>query len=185
MSSSNTSAPPRRTSRRRSARSASSFLACNLTSLRSDLSTHRSSIADCRAVRHVSKVMSPLHTRKRHMKRLNFLNRYSPVLLAGLRIVTALLVLSAGLVKLVGFPAGAQPGQMPIMSLLGGAAILEAVGGLLLLLGMFTRPVAFVLSGAIAVAYWLVHASKTFFPIPNQGPPAIVICFSCFYLLAP
>ena len=61
------------------------------------------------------------------MKRLNFLNRYSSVLLALPRIVTALLFLSAGLVKLVGFPAG---GQMPIMSLLGAAAILEVVGGI-------------------------------------------------------
>ena len=81
------------------------------------------------------------------MKDLNFLNRYPPVLLAVLRIVTALLLLSAGLVKLVGFPAGALPGQMPIMSLLGAAAILEVVGGILLIIGLFTRPVAFVLSG--------------------------------------
>src|SRR5258706_7107952 len=103
-------------------------------------------------------MMSPHHTRKRDMKRLNFLNRYSPVLLAVLRIVTALLFLSAGVVKLVGFPAGAQPGQMPIMSLLGVAAILEVVSGILLILGLFTRPVAFVLSGEMAVAYWMVHA---------------------------
>jgi hypothetical protein len=65
------------------------------------------------------------------MKRLKCLNRHSPWLLAVLKIMTALLLLSAGLVKLVGFPAGAQPGQMPIMSLLGLAAILEVVGGIL------------------------------------------------------
>jgi putative oxidoreductase len=94
------------------------------------------------------------------MKRLNFLNRYSSVLSALLRIVTALLFLSAGLVKLVDFPAGAQPGQMPIMSLLGAAAILEVVGGLIL--GLFARPVAFVLSGEMAVAYCMVHAPKLF-----------------------
>ena len=111
------------------------------------------------------------------MKRLNFLDRYSPWLLAVLRIMTALLLLSAGLVKLVGFPAGAQPGQMPIMSLLGLAAILEVVGGILLILGLFTRPVAFVLSGEMAVAYWMVHAPKSFFPILNQGAPAILFCF--------
>jgi putative oxidoreductase len=95
------------------------------------------------------------------MKRLKSLNRYSPVLLAMLRIVAALLFLSAGLVKLLGFPAGAQPGQMPIMSLLGLAAILEVVGGILLILGLFTRPVAFILSGEMAVAYWMFHAPKT------------------------
>jgi putative oxidoreductase len=117
------------------------------------------------------------------MKRLNFLNRYSPWLLAVLRIMTALLLLSAGLV-LVGFPAGAQPGQMPIMSLLGVAAILEVVGGILLILGLFTRPVAFVLSGEMAVAYWMVHAPKSFFPILNQGAPAILFCFIFLYLVA-
>ena len=117
------------------------------------------------------------------MKRLNFLNRYSPVLLAVLRIVAALLFLSAGLVKLVGFPDGAQPGQMPIMSLLGVAAILEVVGGILLV-GLFTRPVAFVLSGEMAVAYWMVHAPKSFFPILNQGAPAILFCFIFLYLVA-
>jgi putative oxidoreductase len=117
------------------------------------------------------------------MKRLNFLNRYSPWLLAVLRIMTALLLLSAGRV-LVGFPAGAQPGQMPIMSLLGVAAILEVVGGILLILGLFTRPVAFVLSGEMAVAYWMVHAPKSFFPILNQGAPAILFCFIFLYLVA-
>ena len=117
------------------------------------------------------------------MKRLNFLNRYSPVLLAVLRIVAALLFLSAGLVKLVGFPDGAQPGQMPIMSLLGVAAILEVVGGILLV-GLFTRPVAFVLSGEMAVAYWMVHAPKSFFPVLNQGAPAILFCFIFLYLVA-
>jgi putative oxidoreductase len=118
------------------------------------------------------------------MKRLNFLNRYSSWLLAVLRIMTALLLLSAGLVKLVGFPAGAQPGQMPIMSLLGIAAILEVAGGILLILGLFTRPVAFVLSGEMAVAYWMVHAPKSFFPILNQGAPAILFCFIFLYLVA-
>jgi putative oxidoreductase len=118
------------------------------------------------------------------MKHLNFLNRYPPVLLAVLRIVTALLLLSAGLVKLVGFPAGAQPGQMPIMSLLGAAAILEVVGGILLIIGLFTRPVAFVLSGEMAVAYWIAHAPKSFFPVLNQGTPAILFCFILLYMVA-
>ena len=117
------------------------------------------------------------------MKRLDLLNRYSPVLLAVLRIVTALLLLSAGLVKLVGFPAGAQPGQMPIMSLLGVAASLEVVGGILLILGLFTRPVAFVLSGEMAVAYWIAHAPQSFFPVLNQGTPAILFCFILLYLV--
>jgi putative oxidoreductase len=94
------------------------------------------------------------------MKRLNSLNRHAPVLLATLRIVTALLFLSAGLVKLVGFLAGAQPGQMPFMSLLGITAILEVVGGILFILGLLTRPVAFVLSGEMAVACWTVQCDS-------------------------
>lgn len=118
------------------------------------------------------------------MKRLDFLNRYSPELLAVLRIMSGLLLLSAGLVKLVGFPAGAQPGQMPIMSLLGVAAILEVFGGALLVLGLLTRPVAFILSGEMAVAYWMVHGSKSFFPVLNQGTPAILFCFIFLYLVA-
>ncbi len=132
----------------------------------------------------VSKVTVPHLARKRYMKRLNFLNSYSPVLLAVLRIVTALLLLSAGLVKLVGFPAGALPGQMPIMSLLGAAAILEVVGGILLIIGLFTRRVAFVLSGEMAFAYWIAHAPKSFFPVLNQGTPAILFCFILLYLVA-
>ena len=118
------------------------------------------------------------------MKRLDFLNRYSPELLAVLRIMSGLLLLSAGLVKLVGFPAGAQPGQMSIMSLLGVAAILEVFGGALLVLGLLTRPVAFILSGEMAVAYWMVHGSKSFFPVLNQGTPAILFCFIFLYLVA-
>ena len=84
----------------------------------------------------------------------------------------------------MGFPAGALPGQMPIMSLLGAAAVLEVVGGILLIIGLFTRPVAFVLSGEMAFAYWIAHAPKSFFPVLNQGTPAILFCFILLYLVA-
>lgn len=109
---------------------------------------------------------------------------WAPQLLALFRIVLALLFLSHGLVKLFGFPAGAQPGQVPILSLFGLAAILELVGGVAILLGAFTRPVAFILSGEMAVAYFMIHAPQSFFPILNGGELAIIYSFAFLYLAA-
>ncbi|MGH6781055.1 MAG: DoxX family protein [Sphingomonadaceae bacterium] len=112
------------------------------------------------------------------------LDRYSPIALAALRIMAGLLFLSHGLVKLFGFPAGAQPGVQPLMSLLGAAAVLELIGGLLIILGLFTRPVAFLLSGQMAVAYFLVHAPQGFHPVLNGGEASILFCFIFLYLAA-
>ena len=92
------------------------------------------------------------------------LTDWAPRLLSVFRIIVALLFIGHGLVKLFGFPAGAQPGQVPIASIYGVAALLETVGGAAILLGLFTRPVAFVLSGEMAVAYFMAHASQGFFP---------------------
>ena len=108
--------------------------------------------------------------------------RWAGEALSLLRIVAALLFLLHGTSKLFNFPAFPmdlpQPG-----TLLWIGAILEVVGGLLLLVGFFSRPVAFVLSGEMAVAYWMFHAPRSTFPSDNQGEPAILFCF-IFLLIA-
>jgi putative oxidoreductase len=103
--------------------------------------------------------------------------RWAPHLLSVLRIVT-------GLLKLFGFPAGAKPGVVPLSSLVGAAGVLEFVGGILLILGLFTRPVAFLLSGEMAVAYFMSHAPKSFYPVLNGGEDAILFCFTFLYIAA-
>lgn len=108
--------------------------------------------------------------------------RYAPQALSLLRIVAALLFLLHGTSKLVNFP----PFPMPLPQvgeLLWIGAVLEVVGGLLLLVGLFSRPVAFILSGEMAVAYWMFHAPRSTFPSVNQGEPAILFCF-IFLLIA-
>ena len=108
--------------------------------------------------------------------------RYAPQALSLLRIVTALLFLLHGTSKLFGFPP--FPSDLPAPgSLLWIGAILELVGGLMVLVGVFTRPVAFVLSGEMAVAYWMFHAPQSTFPSVNNGEPAILFCF-IFLLIA-
>jgi putative oxidoreductase len=110
-------------------------------------------------------------------ERSRVLDRYAPVALAVLRIVTALIFMEHGTQKLFGFPAPPEGGLPPIGSLVWFGAILEAVGGLLILIGFLTRPVAFVLAGEMAVAYWLFHAPRSFFPALNGGDAAILYCF--------
>ncbi len=111
-------------------------------------------------------------------------NVWAPWLLAALRIMSALLFLEHGLVKLLGFPPGAAPGLQPLTSFLGIAGLIETVGGWLLLMGLFTRPVAFLLAGEMAVGYFLVHAPLGFYPAVNAGEPAILFCFIFLYLAA-
>lgn len=108
---------------------------------------------------------------------------WSPRILALLRIVAGLLFLEHGAIKLFGFPPGGQPGQQALMSLMGIAGLLEFVGGGLVALGLFTRPVAFILSGQMAVAYWMVHAKASFYPAINMGEAAILFCFIFLYLV--
>jgi putative oxidoreductase len=108
------------------------------------------------------------------------LSRYRPQALGALRIMTALLFISHGTQKLFGFPASQMEGSLPTMLLV--AAILEFVGGILVLIGLFTRPVAFILSGQMAVAYFIAHGPKSFFPALNGGDAAILFCFIFFYL---
>jgi putative oxidoreductase len=110
----------------------------------------------------------------------------APELLSILRIVAAFLFMQPGTGKLWAFPAAIMPGggTVPLMSLLGLAGILEAFGGFFLLVGLFTRPVAFLLSGQMAVAYFIGHAPQGFWPVLNQGMPAILFCFVWLYVSA-
>jgi putative oxidoreductase len=108
---------------------------------------------------------------------------WAPRLLSILRIVVALIFMEHGTQKLLGFPVSEDPGPA-LFSLSGIAGILELVGGALLVLGLFTRPVAFILSGQMAVAYWYAHAPESFFPVNNRGDAAILYCFVFLYLFA-
>ena len=94
-----------------------------------------------------------------------------------LRVVSGALFLAHGLVKVAGFPAGAQPGVQPFFSLFGIGGVIEIVTGALLILGLFTRPAAFIASGQMAVAYWLIHAPASFYPVINGGDAAILFSF--------
>jgi putative oxidoreductase len=109
----------------------------------------------------------------------------APRMRAVLRIVAALIFLEHGTQKLFGFPGPPMGGNLPAMfSLLWFAAVLELVGGLLLMLGLFTRPVAFILAGEMAFAYWMSHAPRSFFPALNGGDAAILYCFVFLYFVA-
>jgi putative oxidoreductase len=103
--------------------------------------------------------------------------------LALLRIMTALLFIAHGLQKYFGFPVASPFGLVEPFSLMGVAGALELAGGGLVLIGLFTRPVAFLLCGMMAFAYFIGHAPRGFFPIANQGEAAILFCF-VFLLLA-
>lgn len=110
-------------------------------------------------------------------------NRYAPQAQALLRIVAALLFLQHGLSKLTGFPP--FPMALPAFgSLLWIAALIELIGGILVLVGLFTRPAAFIMSGEMAVAYWMQHAPKSTFPANNMGDAAILFCFVFLFLAA-
>ena len=111
------------------------------------------------------------------------LSAYRPQALAALRIMTALLFIEHGTQKFIDFPPAEQPfGNL--MNILGVAGVLEVVGGVLILIGLFTRPVAFVLCGFMAVAYFMAHAPQSFFPINNRGDAAVLFCFVFLYLTA-
>ena len=112
----------------------------------------------------------------------SFSSRWSPRILSVLRIVAAFLFMPHGAQKLFGFLSPEHAVLPPLLSLLGLAGVLEFFGGLLLLLGLFTRPVAFILSGEMAVAYFLVHAPKGFWPLRNGGDLAAILSFVFLYL---
>jgi putative oxidoreductase len=112
------------------------------------------------------------------------LTAYSPWMLSILRIVTGLIFLEHGTSKLLGFPPPGEgmPANPPLLSMAGISGALELVGGALIVLGLFTRPVAFIVSGEMAVAYWMVHAPQSPYPLINMGDSAILYCFVFLYL---
>lgn len=114
---------------------------------------------------------------------MNFdrLNAYAPQALAVLRIMTALLFIAHGTQKLFGFPETQM--SPPLFSLFGLAAVIEVVGGLLILVGFQTRLAAFIASGQMAVAYFMVHAPGSFYPSNNGGDAAVLFCFVFLYLV--
>jgi putative oxidoreductase len=113
-----------------------------------------------------------------------FADSWSPRLLSILRMVSALLFLQHGTAKLLKFPHVAAFDKVQIFSLLGLAGAIELVGGVLLFLGLFTRPVAFILSGQMAIAYFMAHAQQNPYPILNKGELAALYCFVFLYLAA-
>ena len=116
---------------------------------------------------------------------LGFLSEWSPRLLSALRIMSGLLYLAHGTQKLLGFPPMPAGRPMPeLLTLQGISGILELVLGTLLVLGLFTRPAAFVASGHMAFAYFIGHAGRNFFPTLNNGDAAILFCFVFLYLSA-
>jgi putative oxidoreductase len=108
--------------------------------------------------------------------------QWSPRLLSVLRIVTAFLFIQHGSMKLLGFPPSEAFAGVKLFSLIGFAGALELFGGLLVLLGFFTRPVAFILSGEMAFAYFMAHAPHGLYPILNRGELAVLYCFVFLYL---
>ena len=86
--------------------------------------------------------------------------------------------------KIIGFPPGAQPGQVPPFSLMGAAGAIEVVAGTLILFGLFTRCAAFLASGQMAVAYWMAHATQGLYPVMNGGDAAILYCFIFLFFAA-
>jgi putative oxidoreductase len=108
---------------------------------------------------------------------------WAPRVLSIVRVVTALIFMAHGTQKLLNFPPRANNAPGPdLFSLYGFAGSLEIVGGILLVFGLFTRPVAFILSGEMAFAYFMSHAPRNFFPLLNGGDAAILYCFIFFYM---
>lgn len=112
----------------------------------------------------------------------SFFASWTPRLLSILRIVTAFLFIAHGAQKLFGFLAPPGMPAFPLLSQMGIGGVLEFFGGSLLLLGMFTRPVAFILSGMMAVTYFQMHAPGGFWPLQNKGELAVLYCFVFLFL---
>jgi len=107
---------------------------------------------------------------------------WTPRALSVLRIITGLMIIEPGMAKLIGYPVVPAFANLQPLSLLGAAGFIELIGGALLILGLFTQPAAFIVSGEMAVAYFMVHWPKSFYPLINGGSLAIIYCFACLYL---
>jgi putative oxidoreductase len=116
------------------------------------------------------------------------LAKWQPTALSLFRFITGLLLFQFGVAKILKFPvipdgnAYAFLNKVQLMSLPGAAGAIELILGALLLVGLFTRPVAFILAGEMAFAYFIGHAPRGFFPLINSGTLAILFCFACLYL---
>lgn len=104
----------------------------------------------------------------------------APIMLSVLRIMAGLLFLAHGTQKLLNFPPAARAVDLSTLS--GKAAFFELIGGALIALGLFTRPAAFLCSGTMAVAYFVAHAPRSFFPVVNGGDAAILYCFVFLFI---
>lgn len=112
---------------------------------------------------------------------MTFLRPWAPHILSVLRILASLTFLTHGTMKLLGWPA---PFPYPLSAMTTTAGVLEIVGGILLAIGLFSRPVAFVLSGLMAFAYFLGHAGQGFFPVLNGGEAALLFCWVFLFIAA-
>lgn len=114
----------------------------------------------------------------------SFLSKWAPQLLSVLRITAAFTFLQHGTAKLLGFPQVDMFANLELASIYGVAGVLELVGGVLLLIGLFTRPVAFILSGMMAIAYFMSHSEPFFSPMLNGGEAAYLFSFVFLYIAA-
>ncbi len=110
------------------------------------------------------------------------LTAWAPRALSLLRIIAGLMIIEHGMAKLLGWPSVPAFAQLKLFSLLGMAGVIEFLGGALVLLGLFTQPAAFIIAGEMAVAYFMVHEPRSFFPLLNGGSLAIIYCFAFLYL---
>lgn len=106
----------------------------------------------------------------------------APRALSLLRIIMGLMIIQHGMAKLIGFPVVPSFANLNPLSLIGTAGFIELIGGALLILGLLTRPVAFIIAGEMAFAYFMAHEPKSFYPLINGGTLAIMFCFTCLYL---
>ena len=107
---------------------------------------------------------------------------WQPRLLSVLRIITGLMLFQFGVAKILKFPPNTPFAKVEVFSLVGYAGLIELFLGALLIVGLFTRPVAFILAGEMAFAYFIGHFPTSFYPVINGGTPAILLCFTCLYL---
>lgn len=116
---------------------------------------------------------------------MGFLDRFSPQLLSALRFISGLLFMAHGTTKLFGFPPTEMFAQSPEQfTLIWFAGVIELATGALIAIGLFTRPAAFLASGTMAAAYWMAHATQSFYPVQNGGDAAILFCFAFLYIAA-
>ena len=113
---------------------------------------------------------------------MRFLADVEPQVYALFRIVFGFLFLWHGMSKLFGYPMPMPPGVPAFVTWVGGS--IEFFGGALVMIGLFTRPAAFLCSGMMAVAYWMAHGTKALLPIVNKGEPAVLYCFAFLFIAA-